>query len=114
MKFPKELDLKVDWGKVRMDVIKEWVAKRVTDLLGLEEEVLIGMIHNLLDEVSLPLAAILPQQFACNSCLGHERKTCINCNPVVGLAHQLPACCRTARVQCHPHQNTLLKQPASK
>ena len=26
--------------------MKEWVAKRVTELLGIEEEVLISMIHN--------------------------------------------------------------------
>lgn len=54
LKFPKELDEKVDvqelrkkpgWGK-----IKEWIAKRVTDLLGgLEEEVLIGFIYNQLE-----------------------------------------------------------------
>jgi hypothetical protein len=31
--------------------MKEWIAKRVTELLGIEEEVLIGMIHNqLIDE----------------------------------------------------------------
>jgi hypothetical protein len=32
--------------------MKEWVAKRVTELLGIEEEVLISMIHNhLIDQV---------------------------------------------------------------
>jgi hypothetical protein len=32
--------------------MKEWIAKRVTELLGIEEEVLISMIHNhLIDQV---------------------------------------------------------------
>jgi hypothetical protein len=39
--------LQVNWT-----VMKEWVAKRVTELLGIEEEVLISMIHNhLIDQV---------------------------------------------------------------
>lgn len=49
MKFPKELDLKVDMKRVHWPVIKEWIAKRVTELIGLEEEVLIGMIYNHLE-----------------------------------------------------------------
>ncbi len=48
MKFPKELSLPVDHAKVNWPVMKEWVAKRVTELLGIEEEVLIGTIHNYL------------------------------------------------------------------
>ena len=51
IKFPKELDLKVDLARVSWPVMKEWVARRVTELLGgLEEEVLISMIHNLLTD----------------------------------------------------------------
>lgn len=38
--------------QVNWTVMKEWVAKRVTELLGIEEEVLISMIHNhLIDQV---------------------------------------------------------------
>jgi len=48
MKFPKELSLPVDYSRVNWPVMKEWIAKRVTDLLGIEEEVLIGTIHNYL------------------------------------------------------------------
>jgi hypothetical protein len=40
--------------QVNWTVMKEWVAKRVTELLGIEEEVLISMIHNhLIDQVGL-------------------------------------------------------------
>ncbi|GJN08324.1 hypothetical protein PR202_ga26231 [Eleusine coracana subsp. coracana] len=48
-KFPPELDHLVDMSKVKMDVMKPWIAKRVTDL-GFEDEVLINFIYGLLEE----------------------------------------------------------------
>jgi serine/arginine repetitive matrix protein 1 len=48
MKFPKELSLPVDYDRVNWAVMKDWIARRVTELLGIEEEVLIGTIHNYL------------------------------------------------------------------
>lgn len=35
--------------KVEMDVIRPWIATRVTELLGFEDEVLINFIYGLLD-----------------------------------------------------------------
>lgn len=35
--------------KVKMDVMKPWIATRVTGLLGFEDEVLINFIYGLLD-----------------------------------------------------------------
>ena len=32
-----------------MDVMKPWITRRVTELLGFEDEVLINFIHGLLD-----------------------------------------------------------------
>ncbi|KAJ9505831.1 hypothetical protein QJQ45_026009 [Haematococcus lacustris] len=69
IKFPKELDVKVDVKSLRLKkagwaVIKEWIAKRVTQILnGLEEEVLIGFIFNLLEsdeKLCLDLCAAAP------------------------------------------------------
>lgn len=48
-KFPAELDHLVDMTKVKADVIKPWIAHRVTELLGFEDEVLINFIYGLLD-----------------------------------------------------------------
>ena len=45
MKFPKEYSLKVDVTKVNWEIMKEWTAQRVSQLLGMEDEVLIGYIH---------------------------------------------------------------------
>ncbi|XP_062210733.1 uncharacterized protein LOC133912153 [Phragmites australis] len=49
-KFPPELDHLVDMTKVKMDVMKPWIATRVTELLGFEDEVLINFIYGLLEE----------------------------------------------------------------
>lgn len=48
-KFAPELDHLVDVTKVKMDVIRPWIANRVTELLGFEDEVLINFIYGLLD-----------------------------------------------------------------
>ncbi|VVB01877.1 unnamed protein product [Arabis nemorensis] len=48
-KFAPELENLVDVTKVKMDVMKPWIATRVTELLGFEDEVLINFIYGLLD-----------------------------------------------------------------
>ncbi|CAI0539909.1 unnamed protein product [Linum tenue] len=48
-KFAPELEHLVDMTKVKMDVMKPWIAHRVTELLGFEDEVLINFIYGLLD-----------------------------------------------------------------
>ncbi|KAF3443473.1 hypothetical protein FNV43_RR13155 [Rhamnella rubrinervis] len=48
-KFAPELEHLVDMTKVSMDVIRPWIANRVTELLGFEDEVLINFIYGLLD-----------------------------------------------------------------
>lgn len=35
--------------KVNMDVMRPWITRKVTELLGFEDEVLINFIHGLLD-----------------------------------------------------------------
>jgi len=47
---PESLRAKVDMTKVTLEVMKPWIATRVTELLGVEDEVLIGMIIVLLEE----------------------------------------------------------------
>lgn len=45
MKFPAEYSQKVNATKVNWEVMKPWIAKRVTELLGIEDEVLIAYIY---------------------------------------------------------------------
>ncbi|XP_051134312.1 uncharacterized protein LOC127253666 isoform X2 [Andrographis paniculata] len=48
-KFPPELENLVDMTKVKMDIMRPWIAKRVTELIGFEDEVLINFIYSLLE-----------------------------------------------------------------
>uniref|UniRef100_A0A6B2LNH6 PWI domain-containing protein n=1 Tax=Arcella intermedia TaxID=1963864 RepID=A0A6B2LNH6_9EUKA len=44
-KFPPEFDLKVDMTKVKFDVIKKWLARRVPELMdNVEDEFLVNFI----------------------------------------------------------------------
>lgn len=45
MKFPPEFSQKVDPTRINWEVMKPWIAKRVTELLGIEDEVLIAYIY---------------------------------------------------------------------
>uniref|UniRef100_A0A7S0WPQ6 PWI domain-containing protein n=1 Tax=Pyramimonas obovata TaxID=1411642 RepID=A0A7S0WPQ6_9CHLO len=52
--FPAELDTQVNMKKVNLEVIKPWITKRVTELLGgVEDEVLIGMIISYLEDTGI-------------------------------------------------------------
>lgn len=53
MKFPKEYEQKVDLAKVNMEALKPWIAKRVTELLGIEDEVLVGYIYEQLENIKV-------------------------------------------------------------
>ncbi len=65
LKFPKEYDLKVDLNKVNWEVMKGWVAKRITELLGMEDEVLVGYVFEQLENKAVRVSAAMPK-----SCLG--------------------------------------------
>jgi hypothetical protein len=49
MKFPPNINTKVDMSKVNMDVVKPWITKRVTEILGFEDDVVIEFIFNLFE-----------------------------------------------------------------
>jgi len=46
--------VKVDMKKIKFEVIKPWINQKIFDLLGFEDEVLIGYIHSLLEEKQEP------------------------------------------------------------
>lgn len=47
---PPEYAVPIDMSRVRVEVINKWVADKLTEFMGLEDEVLIGMVHALLAE----------------------------------------------------------------
>jgi hypothetical protein len=42
--------LKIDMRKVNLNVIKPWIAKKIVELIGFEDDILIGYAMELLDE----------------------------------------------------------------
>ncbi|RXW12536.1 hypothetical protein EST38_g13315, partial [Candolleomyces aberdarensis] len=54
MKFPVEFEKKVDTRKVNMNVIRPWVAKKIVELTGFEDEVVIEYAMGLLEDEQNP------------------------------------------------------------
>lgn len=50
MKFAEVLGVKVDTTKVKLDVINKWVSERITEILGFEDDIVIGTVINSLEE----------------------------------------------------------------
>ncbi|KAI0760514.1 PWI domain-containing protein, partial [Fomes fomentarius] len=54
MKFPAEFDKKVDMRKVNLSVIRPWIVKKVVELVGFEDEVVVEYAMGLLEDDSQP------------------------------------------------------------
>ena len=52
MKFPPEFEKKVDMRKVNLQVIRPWVVKKVVELVGFEDELVVEYAMGLLEEPS--------------------------------------------------------------
>jgi serine/arginine repetitive matrix protein 1 len=49
-KFPPEFDKRVDIEKVNMELMRKWVAEKITNLLKNEDDIVVEMVYNLLEE----------------------------------------------------------------
>lgn len=49
-KFPPEFDQRVDAKKVNIEIMKNWIATKITTILGDEDDVIVEMIFNLLEQ----------------------------------------------------------------
>ncbi|KAI0724881.1 PWI domain-containing protein [Fomitopsis betulina] len=54
MKFPVEFEKKVDMRKVNLSVIRPWVVKKIVELVGFEDEVVVEYAMGLLEDDSQP------------------------------------------------------------
>ncbi|KAF4618774.1 hypothetical protein D9613_010021 [Agrocybe pediades] len=54
MKFPAEFDKKVDMRKVNLAVIRPWIAKKIVELIGFEDEVVVEYAMGLLEDEQNP------------------------------------------------------------
>ncbi len=73
MKFPKEYELKVDLTRVNWEVMKVWIAQRVTELLGVEDDVLIGYVYEQLEGHKASTCSFL--HYSCHICSKHMLQT---------------------------------------
>ncbi|KAL9623962.1 MAG: hypothetical protein Q9160_001715 [Pyrenula sp. 1 TL-2023] len=53
-KFPSEFNQKVDMRKVNVEVLKKWIASRISELLGDDDDVVIELVFNLLEGNRFP------------------------------------------------------------
>ncbi|KHN95318.1 Splicing factor PWI [Metarhizium album ARSEF 1941] len=53
-KFPPEFNQKVDMQKVNLQVMKKWIANKISDILGNEDDVVIELCFNLIEGTRYP------------------------------------------------------------
>ncbi|KAF8515520.1 PWI domain-containing protein [Hysterangium stoloniferum] len=54
MKFPPSFEKKVDMRKVNLQVLRPWITQKVTELVGLEDELVVEYAMGLLEDESQP------------------------------------------------------------
>ena len=57
-KFSKSFNEKVDMRKVNTIVFKPWISKKVIDLIGFEDDIVIEYIYDLLEDVDNPVSTL--------------------------------------------------------
>ncbi|KAL6159686.1 hypothetical protein ACJBU6_02116 [Exserohilum turcicum] len=53
-KFPPEFDKKVDIEKVNVDLMKRWIANKITNILGDEDDIVVETCYNLVEQSQFP------------------------------------------------------------
>ncbi|MCJ1478486.1 hypothetical protein MMC13_007166 [Lambiella insularis] len=61
-KFPAEFTKKVDMQKVNVEVMKKWIAGKISEILGNEDDVVIELCFNLLEGARFPDIKVLQIQ----------------------------------------------------
>lgn len=54
MKFGDNLNKRVDMSKVKLDVLRPWISKKITDMLNIEDDVIVEFVYNQLEEEKYP------------------------------------------------------------
>lgn len=58
--FPEHFDRKVDLRKVNIAVLRPWIAKKITELMKFEDDVVIEYVYSMLEDKSKPVCATSP------------------------------------------------------
>lgn len=54
MKFGDVLSKRVDMSKVKLDVLRPWISQKITEILHIEDDVIVEFVYNLLEEEKFP------------------------------------------------------------
>lgn len=54
MKFSDNLNKRVDMSKVKLDVLRPWISQKITDMLNIEDDVIVEFVYNQLEEEKFP------------------------------------------------------------
>lgn len=47
-------------SKVKLDTIKPWIAKKITEVLGMEDDVVVEFVFNQLEDEKVSIRCIFP------------------------------------------------------
>jgi len=78
--FPANFSESVDMKKVSLDVIKPWIRKRICELMGLEDDIVIEYCISQLSEEQAPGAKLDPKSLQLNLTPFMERKAKVFCS----------------------------------
>jgi len=53
-KFPKVYQKMINMNRINFETIKPWIEKRITSIIGIEDEILTALIYNLLQDTQHP------------------------------------------------------------
>ena len=59
MKFEDNLSKKIDMSKVKIDVLKPWITKRVYEMLKMEDDVVVEFIFNQLEDEKVCILMVM-------------------------------------------------------
>lgn len=54
MKFGDALSKRVDMSKVKLDVLRPWISQKITEILHIEDDVIVEFVYNQLEEEKYP------------------------------------------------------------
>ena len=89
-KFPPEFDQKVDIKKVEIDLMKKWIAGKITSILGDEDDVVIDTCYNLLEQSQFVGQMLSPRDSPLTWCDSQTSKKSRSNSPAFSTRIALP------------------------
>ena len=88
-KFPPEFDKKVDIEKVNIDLMKKWIANKITTILGDEDDIVVETCYNLVEQTKFVSKQLRDGLQARLTLIAKHQR---NSDPAYGLLEQGHSC----------------------